>query len=204
MGVNATTFVPTYVSGEVLTAADLNVTNSGIPVFADSTARDASFGGTGEKVLAEGQFAYLEDVNAFQVYDGASWVAAVAVSALDSNYVQTFQNTASTTYVGLATASSVTLTTGTKAIVIVDSQSSNATVGANVYMSFAISGATTTAASDDYSSAYRVQTSSYALRQTAVYPVVLTAGSNTFTTQFRTDAGTAQFGRRTITVLAYA
>jgi hypothetical protein len=75
MGANATTFVPAYVSGEVLTAADLTVTNSGIPVFADSTARDNSFGGTGEKVLAEGQYAYLESTNATQVYDGANWVS---------------------------------------------------------------------------------------------------------------------------------
>ena len=73
MGANATTFVPAYVAGEVLTAADLTVTNSGIPVFADSTARDNSFGGTGEKVLAEGQYAYLESTNATQVYDGAAW-----------------------------------------------------------------------------------------------------------------------------------
>jgi len=73
MGANATTFVPAYVSGEVLTAADLTVTNSGIPVFADSTARDNSFGGTGEKVLAEGQYAYLESTNATQFYDGAAW-----------------------------------------------------------------------------------------------------------------------------------
>ena len=73
MGANATTFVPAYVSGEVLTAADLTVTNSGIPVFADSTARDNSFGGTGEKVLAEGQYAYLESTNATQYYDGATW-----------------------------------------------------------------------------------------------------------------------------------
>lgn len=73
MGANATTFVPTYVAGEILTAADLNVTNSGIPVFADSTARDAAFGGTGEKVLAEGQYAYLESTNATQYYDGSAW-----------------------------------------------------------------------------------------------------------------------------------
>jgi hypothetical protein len=73
MGANATTFVPAYVAGEVLTAADLTVTNSGIPVFADSTARDNSFGGTGEKVLAEGQYAYLESTNATQFYDGAAW-----------------------------------------------------------------------------------------------------------------------------------
>jgi hypothetical protein len=75
MGANATTFVPSYTSGEVLTAANLSVTNSGIPVFADSTARDAAFGGTGEKTLAEGQYAYLEDTNATQFYDGASWVS---------------------------------------------------------------------------------------------------------------------------------
>jgi hypothetical protein len=73
MGLNSTTFVPAYTSGEVLTAADLTVTNSGVPVFADTTARDAGFGGTGEKVLAEGQLAYLEDSNVVQYYDGASW-----------------------------------------------------------------------------------------------------------------------------------
>jgi hypothetical protein len=75
MGANAVTTVPVYVAGEVLTSADLNITNSGIPVFADSTARDAAFGGTGEKVLAEGQYAYLESTNATQVYDGSNWVS---------------------------------------------------------------------------------------------------------------------------------
>jgi hypothetical protein len=81
MGANATTFVPKYTSGEVLTAANLSVTNSGIPVFADTTARDNSFGGTGEKVLAEGQFAYIEATNLTQYYDGAAW-QNVGVSGL--------------------------------------------------------------------------------------------------------------------------
>ena len=75
MGANATTFVPAYVAGEILTAADLSVTNSGIPVFADSTARDAAFGGAGEKVLAEGQYAYLESTKQTLVYDGSNWVS---------------------------------------------------------------------------------------------------------------------------------
>jgi hypothetical protein len=61
------------VAGEVLTAADLNITNSGIPVFESTVERDAAFGGTGEKTLAEGQFAYLETGNVTQYYDGASW-----------------------------------------------------------------------------------------------------------------------------------
>jgi hypothetical protein len=73
MGANATTFVPAYVAGEVLTAADLTVTNSGVPVFADATARDAGFGGTGEKVLAEGQLCYLESTNKVMFYDGSAW-----------------------------------------------------------------------------------------------------------------------------------
>jgi hypothetical protein len=73
MGANATTSVPSYTSGEVLTAANLSVTNSGIPVFASTVTRDAAFGGTGEKVLAEGQFAYIEATNTTQYYDGAAW-----------------------------------------------------------------------------------------------------------------------------------
>jgi hypothetical protein len=73
MGANAVTSVPTYVAGQVLDASRLNVTNSGVPVFADTTARDAGFGGTGEKVLAEGQLCYLESTNKVQYYDGSSW-----------------------------------------------------------------------------------------------------------------------------------
>lgn len=73
MGANATTFVPTYVANEVLTAADLNVTNSGIPVFTNSTTRDAGFGGVGEKTLAQGQFCYLESTGKLQVYTGSAW-----------------------------------------------------------------------------------------------------------------------------------
>ena len=73
MGANAVTTVPVYTAGEVLEAADLNITNSGIPVFAGTTERDAAFGGAGEKTLAEGQFAYLEDTDTTQYYDGAAW-----------------------------------------------------------------------------------------------------------------------------------
>jgi hypothetical protein len=73
MGANAVTTVPVYTAGEVLTAADLNITNSGIPVFATTVTRDAAFGGAGEKTLAEGQFAYIEATNTTQYYDGAAW-----------------------------------------------------------------------------------------------------------------------------------
>jgi hypothetical protein len=73
MGVNAQTAVPAFVAGEILTAAEMTQVNTGIPVFATTVTRDAAFGGTGEKVLAEGQFAYIEATNTTQYYDGAAW-----------------------------------------------------------------------------------------------------------------------------------
>jgi hypothetical protein len=83
MGANAQTSVPTFTAGEILTAANMNISAAtGIPVFADSTARDAAFGGTGEKTLAEGQFAYLESTNATQYYDGSTWQAVGSSSGL--------------------------------------------------------------------------------------------------------------------------
>lgn len=77
MGVNATTSVPVYADGQILDASRLNITNSGIPVFATTTTRDAAFGGTGEKTLAEGQYAYIEANNETQYYDGAAWKTVV-------------------------------------------------------------------------------------------------------------------------------
>jgi hypothetical protein len=74
MGANATTFVPSYTSGEVLTAANLSVTNSGIPVFATTVTRDAAFGGTGEKTLAQGQTCYIEATSSYQTYNGTTWI----------------------------------------------------------------------------------------------------------------------------------
>jgi hypothetical protein len=73
MGVNAQIEVPAFTAGQVLTAAEMTQVNTGIPVFATTVTRDAAFGGAGEKVLAEGQFAYIEATNTTQYYDGAAW-----------------------------------------------------------------------------------------------------------------------------------
>ena len=82
MGANAQTSVPAFTSGQVLTAAQVTQINTGIPVFATSTERDAAFGGAGEKTLAEGQMAYLEDTNETQYYDGSAWTALGASPGL--------------------------------------------------------------------------------------------------------------------------
>jgi hypothetical protein len=82
MGANAQTSVPTFTAGQVLTAAQMNDSaRTGVPVFADSSARDAAFGGTGEKTLAEGQLCYLEDSNVVQYYDSASWATVGPTTA---------------------------------------------------------------------------------------------------------------------------
>jgi hypothetical protein len=81
MGLNAQTSVPAFTTGQVLTAQQQTDINTGIPVFATTVTRDAAFGGTGEKVLAEGQFAYIEATNTTQYYDGAAW-QSVGLSGL--------------------------------------------------------------------------------------------------------------------------
>lgn len=74
MGANAQTSVPTFTAGEILTAANMNISAStGVPVFATTADRDAAFGGTGEKTLAEGQYCYIESNKATQYYNGSAW-----------------------------------------------------------------------------------------------------------------------------------
>lgn len=97
MGANAQTSVPTFTAGEVLTAANMNISaRTGVPVFADTTARDAGFGGTGEKTLAEGQLCYLESTNVVQYYDGAVW-ATVGPTTVSSGMTLISSTTIGTT-----------------------------------------------------------------------------------------------------------
>jgi hypothetical protein len=78
MGANAQLEVPAFTAGQILTAAEMTQVNTGIPVFATTVTRDAAFGGTGEKTLAQGQYAYIEATSTLQVYNGSAWVAAVS------------------------------------------------------------------------------------------------------------------------------
>lgn len=100
MGANAQTTVPTFVDGQVLTAAQQNQSaRTGVPVFADTTARDAAFGGAGEKTLAEGQLCYLESTDKVQFYNGTSWAnlgSVTQVTAFTAN--GTFTPPAGVTY----------------------------------------------------------------------------------------------------------
>lgn len=74
MGLNAQTTVPTFVASQVLTAEQQNQSaRTGVPVFATTATRDAAFGGSGEKTLAQGQLCYLEATDKLQYYNGTAW-----------------------------------------------------------------------------------------------------------------------------------
>lgn len=131
--------------------------------------------------------------------------AAAAIPANATATVATQQSTTSTTYTNLATSGpAVTVTTGTKALVIITSQVQNDAGNAQAYMSFAVSGATTIAASD--TTRLSIETTSAKMTASAAYVVTLTAGSNTFTSQYRVGntAGTVYFQNRNIFVMNLA
>lgn len=120
MGVNAQTSVPAFTAGQVLTAQQQTEINTGIPVFATTTTRDAAFGGTGKKALAEGQFAYIEASNATQYYDGSTWqtvglsglipISTVTISAASTTNVN---NVFTSTYKNYLLTSNLTTSANT-------------------------------------------------------------------------------------------
>ena len=194
----------TFVTGDVLTAADTNgYLMQGVWVFANAAARDAAVTSP-----QEGNMCYLKDTDALQSYSGSAWVAVGGTASFNTarNVVATAESTTSTSFVGLTTALAVTVTTGTKALVSLGARMGNGTVtGTGAFMGVAVSGATTIAASDQYAAGYYYfgSTTNYQPMPYATFLITgLTAGSNVFTTQYRsltTDAVT--FTNRIISVV---
>lgn len=119
MGANAQIAVPAFTAGQVLTATQQTQINTGIPVFATTTTRDAAFGGTGEKVLAQGQYAYIEATSALMVYTGSAWatvgggltyITQATPSAVNSVSIN---NCFSSTYENYLVTVNITATVGT-------------------------------------------------------------------------------------------
>jgi hypothetical protein len=96
----------------------------------------------------------------------------------------------------------VTVTTGTQAIVHLKAGAWNSTAESNIAsMGFAISGATTVAADDAYAITIRNSGTCTGNRFGGTFLVTgLTAGSNTFTAQYRSSSGTSDFENRDIIV----
>jgi len=194
----------TFTTGEVLSAGDTNgYLMQGVLVFATAAARDAAITSP-----QEGQACYLKSTDAVMTYSGSAWVAVGgSTQASSAAAVATAQSTTSTSYTDLSTVGpSVTLTTGTKALIIF--AASCQTGGANIgrtKMAVAISGATTVAAAD--ANAIDLYFGVVATIQTRVgmaYLVTgLTAGSNTFTAKYSGEQSgvSITFANRQISVI---
>lgn len=170
-----------FVSGNVLTAAQMNIISGDLNESAPA------------KFTVAGQLFVSTGANV-----GAARTPAFA-------FIATNETTASTTFVDLTTAGpSVTVTTGTTALVMVSSDMSSNTAGAFAQTGYAISGATTLASSLDRATSIRTPIANYGMNATlAVYQTALTAGSNTFKAQYTTSSGggTAAFQNRRISVI---
>jgi hypothetical protein len=138
---------------------------------------------------------------------GLKWAAASYFPNSDSAEVTTGQSTTSSSYTDLATSGpAVTVTTGTKAFVIITASISNNSNGYGSTASYAVSGATTISAQDKYSVSMRQDGTNpgrHVQKASVGYMIEnLTAGSNTFTMKYKAETGsTADFSDRLITVI---
>lgn len=103
-------------AGDVVTAANLNqyVQDQVIAVYADSTARDAAYGGAGEPTLSEGMFCFLKDTNEFLFYTGSAWTA-VDTSSDPSKIPLSTVTTAGDLIIGTGNATVTRLAAGSTA-----------------------------------------------------------------------------------------
>jgi hypothetical protein len=121
---------------------------------------------------------------------------------IKADLVSTQQTTTSGSYTNLATTGpTVTMRTGTSALVTVSSLMADTGIGASVYMSYAVSGSTTLAAADSralrFDAAYANQTAQMSFQS---YLTTLVPGTNTFTAKYKEVGGTGSFANRLLTV----
>jgi hypothetical protein len=135
---------------------------------------------------------------------GLKWAsAASAIPANETSTVATSESTSSTSYTDLTTVGpAVTVTTGTKALVIV-SWSGFVNVGITGYMGYAVSGSTTIAATDN-TAQWKAAGGNMTGNFSRASVVTLTAGSNTFTAKYKAQGGSASFANRDIFVINLA
>ncbi len=139
----------------------------------------------------------------------ATGLHAIAERVFSTDTVDVDETIASSTYGNLATVGpTVTVTTGTKALVVQGVRAGDNTAVAVSHpsnkMSWAISGATTRAAADDWAAGIVangngngpvIYTSRWYLA------TGLTAGSNTFQAKYACSSGTGHFNHRSLHVL---
>lgn len=132
----------------------------------------------------------------------ATGVNAIAARRPTFQSVNTAQSLSSGSYTDLATVGpSLTMTTGTRAIVFVSARMENNTNNSSMYASFAVTGASSIAADDINGITMDGIAAANSVRIGATrFLSTLTAGSNTFTMKYRCG-DTATFSDRHIIVI---
>ena len=197
--------IQTFTAGQILTAAQMTALQAqAVMTFTTEAARDTAI-----TAPTEGMTAYLTapTVPTFTggcltIYNGSVWVCVTEQAA----NVVTYQGTSSPTYTNLATTGpAVTLVTGTSAIISI-SANIVAPTGQAGFMSFAVSGATTLAASDQNSIIIGGVTGGVQASGSRTMVISgLTAGTNTFTAKYSSPSSlTSNFQYRDISVTGIA
>ena len=182
----------TFTAGAVLTASDVNAyLMQGVLVFSSEAARNAAISAPQEGMTAmittPSTPAATGVVTAvpgtiLTAYNGSAWVCLSEVGAYTANSGSTTSSTFTATLSGTpGTNPSVTLSTGTTALVTI-SATMAISVASNAFVGFAVSGATTLAASTSLS-AISTTTTNMTVSLTQIV-TGLTAGTNTFTLQY--------------------
>ncbi len=134
-----------------------------------------------------------------------SWATPAGSSFnVERNFVSTSQTTNSTSYTDLATTQSITLTTGTKVLVMLSCGLDGDTTDQSEFASIAVSGATTIAASDERAIQLENTPGAYLQARMGITTLITcTAGSNTFTAKFRASSAflNARFYNRELIVI---
>jgi hypothetical protein len=208
--------IQTFTTGQVLTAAQMNtLQQQAVMTFTTEAARDAALTSP-----TEGMVAYLTaptvpaatggttslPTGVRTIYNGTNWVCITPVSAFTADQGTTTSLTYTATLSGSpGTNPSVTLVTGTTALVSIRSLVDQNTVGSYAIVSVAVSGAGTVAASNN-NSLYFSKSSNASINAGTTFVITgLTAGTNTFTLQYKADvSGTATFLARGIIVQGIA
>ena len=117
--------------------------------------------------------------------------------------VATSQSTSSTSYTNLATVGpTVTVTTGTQAVALFHASIASDTTNSSAIASVAVSGSSSVAANDAYALIADGITAANSFDfGTFHFFTGLTAGSNTFTMQYKVGSNTGTFQRRELLVI---
>lgn len=203
-----------FTSGQILTAAQMDSIREamffGQATFTNEAARDAAIPATGI-TLQEGMRAYLTaptvpaatgatstsiPTGITTVYNGSVWVCVTEVGAAATAASQTI----TTSYADLAvsaTNTSVTLVTGTTALVMM---SARASLASN-FMTLNVKTGTVSAAA---TGATTPGTTGYGVAARTFVMTGLTAGTNTFTLVGTANVGGGSFDQHTLVVKGIA